>query len=131
MKANRKSLINHALCRLHLDSLSGKRRPPVKPSPKAKLKVEPAIIPDTDPLYEDGQIGEDGEIFEDGSMPGTSFGPQENDDDMSYMVTEVDPAQLDSGDEDYDYEENGTGSFRVPSHIANGSSVSINNLFLF
>lgn len=114
LKANRKSLINHALCKYHLDSKEkGARRG------KKRVKTE-SITPDNDPLYDEGQL-EDGEVYDDGSMEGTSFA---HDDMSSFMVTEVDPPQMDSEDEDYEYEENGTTGFSVPSHIANGSSVS-------
>lgn len=90
--------------------------------------MEPAIIPDDNPLYDEDQA-EDGEIYDDGSMPGTSFIQDEDSGDMSFMVTEVDPPHMgsDEDDDEGEYEENGT-SFSVPPHIANGSSVSVSNL---
>lgn len=89
--------------------------------------MEPAIIPDDNPLYDEDQA-EDGEIYDDGSMPGTSFVQDEDSGDMSFMVTEVDPPHMgsDEDDDEGEYEENGT-SFSVPPHIANGSSVSVSN----
>lgn len=91
--------------------------------------MEPAIIPDDDPLYDEDQA-EDGEIYDDGSMPGTSYIHDDESGDMNFMVTEVDPPHMDSEEEDEDYEEN--GKFSVPSHIANGSGVSLDeNVIVF
>lgn len=138
LKANRKSLLNHTQSKHHLSSLpeDKKRR---RGRPKAhqlanRFAIEPAIIPDDDPLY-DAEHPEDGEIYDDGSMPGTSFvhDDDENDGDMNFMVTEVDPPDLGSDDEeedDDDYGHNGTG-FSVPSHIANGSAVCFSLIFIF
>lgn len=130
LKANRKSLINHSSSKLHLESLRGgpiasARRSTGAPRGRpARFKVEESIIPDNDPLYDEDV--EDGEILGDGSMAAVS-GYDDDDLDASFMVTEVDPhGHMNNDDDDEDeYEENGHSGFSVPSHIANGSSVSV------